>query len=165
MNKMQLWLRDYERSRHSKQPNESWVSSKYDTQLPWKELQQTYIPSLHMNWGQCCSALKRSWKAYEIAGRNGEPRGDIAWRIRNIQTQMGIEKSDFPELEGMETDDEETSEEETELRREEKEESGGDSNLNFTTNEEGSEYTEQWSEQDKQLRREEREAEDDWWFS
>jgi hypothetical protein len=121
MNKMQLWLRDYERSRHSKQPNESWVSSKYDTQLPWKELQQTYIPSLHMKWGQCCSALKRSWKAYEIAGRNGEPRGDIAWRIRNIQTQMGIEKSDFPELEGMETDDEETSEEETELRREEKE--------------------------------------------
>ena len=37
---------------------------------------------------------------------------------------MGIEKFDFPELEGMETDDEETSEEETELRREEKEESG-----------------------------------------
>jgi hypothetical protein len=34
---------------------------------------------------------------------------------------MGIEKSDFPELEGMETDDEETSEEETELRREERE--------------------------------------------
>ncbi len=60
----------------------------------------------------------------------------------------------------METDDEETSEEET---REEKE--VGDSNLNFGTNEEGSEYTEQWSEQDKQLRREEREAEDDWWFS
>src|SRR5215469_15390000 len=158
LNKMQLLLRDYERSRHSKQRNESWVSSKYDTQL-----QQTYVPSLHMR-GQCCSALKRSWKAYEIAGRNGEPRGDIAWRIRNIQTQMGIEKSDFPELEGMETDDEETSEEETELRREEKEESGGDSNLNFGTNEEGSEYTEQWSEQDKQLLREKREAEDDWWF-
>jgi hypothetical protein len=54
---------------------------------------------------------------------------------------MGIEKSDFPELEGMETDDDETSEEETELRREEKEESGGDSNLNFGTNEEASEYT------------------------
>ena len=50
-------------------------------------------------------------------------------------------------------------------RREEKEESGGDSNLNFGTNEEGSEYTVQWSEQDKQLRREEREAEDDWWFT
>jgi hypothetical protein len=153
MNKMQLWLRDYERSRHSKQPNESWVSSKYDTQLPWKVLQQTYIPSLHMNWGQCCSALKRSWKAYEIAGRNGEPRRDIAWRIRNIQTQMGIEKSDFPELEGMETDDEE---------------SGGDWSLNFGTSEETSEYTDEWSEQDKQLRREEREAEqenDDWWFS
>jgi hypothetical protein len=114
-----------------------------------------------LNWGQCCSALKRSWKAYEIAGRNAEPRGDIAWRIRNIQTQMGIEKSDFLELEGTETDDEETSEGETELRREEKEESGGDSNLNFATNEEGSE---QWSKQDKQLRREEREAEDDWWF-
>jgi len=97
-------------------------------------------------------------KAYEIAGRNGEPRGDIAWRIRNIQTQMGIEKCDFPELEGVETDDEETSEEKTELRREEKEESGGDSNLNFGTNEEWSEYTEQWSEQDKQLRKE-REAE------
>ena len=117
MNKMQ-WLRDYERSRHSKQPNESWVSSKYDTQLPWKELQQTYIPSLHMNWGQCCSALKRSWKAYEIAGRLGEPRGDIAWRIRNIQTQMGIEISDFPELEAI-RNNASTRERGCSLRREE----------------------------------------------
>ena len=65
----------------------------------------------------------------------------------------GNRKCDFPELEGVETDDEETSEEKTELRREEKEESGGDSNLNFGTNEEWSEYTEQWSEQDKQLRK------------
>ncbi|MGC2574708.1 MAG: hypothetical protein WA364_24605 [Candidatus Nitrosopolaris sp.] len=159
LNKMQLLLRDYERSRHSKQRNESWVSSKYDTQL-----QQTYVPSLHMR-GQCCSALKRSWKAYEIAGRNGEPRGDIAWRIRNIQTQMGIEKFDFPELEGMETDDEETSEEETELRREEKEESGGDSNLNFGTNDGLNIQSSGASRINNYVERREREAEDDWWFS
>lgn len=100
------------------------------------------------------------WKRYKIAGRTGEPRSDLAWKINQIQKAMGIEKSEFPELEGMESTDEEI-----ELRREEREESGGDWNLNFGTTEEGSEYTEQWSEQDKQLRREEREAEDDWWFS
>src|SRR5215469_7257433 len=146
MNEMQLWLRDYERSRHSKQPNESWVSSKYDTQLPWKELQQTYIPSLHMNWGQCCSALKKSWKAYKIAGRNGEPRGDIAWRIRSIESALGIEKSEFPELEGM--DDEEMTDKEIQLKREEIEAEAE----NWWGLEE---YTEGWSEEDKQLKREE----------
>jgi hypothetical protein len=116
--------------------SESWISSKYDTQGHWQEVQQIWIPELQMNWGRAVSALRKSWTAYRIAGRNGEPRADLAYRIRSIQSSLGIEKSTFPELEGM--DDEESNEisdEETELRREEKEESGGDWNLNFGTNE------------------------------
>ena len=159
---MRKWLVNYERQLHSKEnkePNDSWISSKYDTQnMHWQELQQLYLPELNMRWGPAVSALKKLWKSYKIAGRTGEPRSDLAWKINQIQKAMGIEKSEFPELDGMETDDEESTDEEIESRREEREESGGDP-------EEGSEYTEQWSEQDKQLRREEREAEDDWWFS
>ena len=126
MNEMQRWIRNYERRRHlPREPSEFWSSTKYDIQgSHWEEMQQTYIPELRMCFGPACSALKRSWKAYRIAGRNGEPRGDIACRIRSIQSALGIERSEFPELEGMGMDDEgeETmTDEEIQLRREENE--------------------------------------------
>src|SRR5215471_5703577 len=156
--KIQLWLRDYERSRHSKQPNESWISSKYDIQgLPWQELQQIYLPELGMCWGPACNSLKKLWKSYKIAGRNGEPRRDIAWKINAIQKAMGIEKSEFPELEGSETSDEEMTDEEIQLKREEREDAG---DWGFEKPEES--YTDEWSEEDKQLRREEIAEGDDW---
>ena len=148
---------NYERMRlKSNTPNESWISSKYDIQgMPWQELQQIYLPELRMCWGPACNSLKKLWKAYKIAGGNGEPRGHFAWKIRNIESAMGIKKSDFPELEGI--NDEELTDEEIQLRRD-----VGD--WGFEKGVEES-YTEEWSEEDKQLRREEREAEDDWWFS
>ncbi|MGA9150674.1 MAG: hypothetical protein WBZ36_08850 [Candidatus Nitrosopolaris sp.] len=150
MNKMQLWLRDYKARRHSKQskePNELWHSSKYDFSDP--DVRLEYVPEMGCSVGGCISALKKLWKSYKIAGRNGEPRGDIAWNIRNLQGSLGIERSHFPELEGMDDDEENI------LKSEEDEE-------NFGTNEP------YWSEEDKQLLKEELEAEkenDDWWFS
>src|SRR5215469_18944106 len=149
MKEMQRWLRDYDRLRLDPDtPNES---SKYDIEgMPWQELQQIYLPELGMCWGPACNSLKKLWKSYKIAGRNGEPRRDIAWKINQIQNAMGIEKSEFPELEGMETGYEEmTVEEEIELRREENEDAD---DWEFET------------EEYKQLRKEQREAEDDWWF-
>jgi hypothetical protein len=86
-----------------------------------------------MNYGRAVSALRKSWTAYRIAGRNGEPRADLALRIVRIQSALGIEKSVFPELQGMEMHDEELSEEEIELRKEEKQENGGDWSFNFAT--------------------------------
>src|SRR5215472_10140837 len=98
MNKMKL--RDYERSRHSKQPNESWISSRYDIQgMHWQELQHLYLPELNMRWGPAVSALKKLWKSYKIAGRTGELRSDLALKINRVQVIMGL-KSEFPELEG-----------------------------------------------------------------
>jgi len=168
---MQSWIRNYERVRHSKQHNESWVSSKYDIEgIHWTDLQQIYLPELGMCFGPACSALRKSWRQYKIAGRNGEPRGDLAYRIVRIQRALGIPQSDFPELQGMEMDDEELTDEEVQLQIEEKQENGSrDWNLNFGTSEERSElYTDEWSKEDKQLHREEREVEkenDDWWFT
>ena len=119
MDEMRKWLMNYERMRlKSSTPNESWISSKYDIQgMPWQELQQIYLPELRMCWGPACNSLKKLWKSYKIAGRNGEPRRDIAWKINAIQKAMGIQKSEFPELEGMEMD-EELTEEEIQLKRE-----------------------------------------------
>ena len=91
---------------------------------------------LGCHWGGACSALKKLWKSYRIAGRNYgvDSRRDICWKIRNIQNALGIEKTHFEELEGM-IDDEESEEglsvEEVELQREEKEENGGYWNLHF----------------------------------
>ena len=63
---MQLWLRDYERSRHPKRSNESWISSRYNIQgKHWQELQQLYLPELNMRWGPASSALRKSWYTYE----------------------------------------------------------------------------------------------------
>jgi len=146
---MQLWLKDYEARRHSKpkELKESWQSSKYDFSDP--DVRLEYVPEMGCSVGGCISALKKLWKSYKIARRNGEPRGDIAWNIRNLQGSLGIERSHFPELEGMDDDEENI------LKSEEDEE-------NFGTNEP------YWSEEDKQLLKEELEAEkenDDWWFS
>src|SRR5215469_322306 len=149
MNDMQKWLANYERLRHSKQPNESWISSKYDIQgMHWQELQQIFLPDLNMNFGQAISALKKSWKAYNIAGRNGTYRTDIAYRIRSIQNAMGIEKSEFPELEGMGDEDQELTDEEVQLKREEQENAD-----DWGFEKPGESYTDEWSEEDKQLRR------------
>ncbi len=169
LNKMQLWLRDYERSRHSKQPNESWISSKYDIQgLPWQELQQIYLPELGMCWGPACYLLKKLWKCYKIAGRNGEPRGDIAWKINRIQSSMGIEMSQFPELEGLNDFEEyqdrdqdlgkRMTDEEIQLKREEMEDSD---NLSWGEKPEKT-FSEDWSEEDEKLRQEEIAEGDDW---
>ena len=81
-----------------------------------------------MCWGPACNSLKKLWKSYKIAGRNGEPRRDTAWKINAIQKAMGIQKSEFPELDGMEMD-EELTEEEIQLKREEREDAGGLKNL------------------------------------
>jgi hypothetical protein len=175
MKSMQRWLRNYENSRHSKnpkEPNEFWTSSKYPIEnMDWRQVQQIYIPELGCHWGGACSALKKLWKSYRIAGRNYgvDSRRDICWKIRNIQTALGIEKTHFEELEGM-IDDEESEEglsvEEVELQREEKEENGGDWNLHFDYRERSKPTTDEWSSEDKQLLQEEiaeEQENDDWW--
>jgi hypothetical protein len=165
VSQMRRWLQDYESRRSSKipkEPNEHWVSSKYDTQnMHWTELQQLYLPELGMCWGPACSSLKRLWKSYKIAGRSEEARSDIAWKIRNIQRSMGIQETFFEELEGMDDEEEALSAEEAKLQREEQEE--GEWNISIGTSPES--YTDEWSPLDKQLKREEEEANDDWWFS
>lgn len=67
---------------------------------------EEYVPEMGCSVGGCISALRKSCTAYRIAGRNGEPRGDLAWRINRLQTSLGVERSNFPELEGELTDDE-----------------------------------------------------------
>ncbi len=122
MKEMQRWLRDYDRLRLDPDtPNESWVSSKYDIEgMHWTELQQIYLPELGMCWGPACSALRKSWYAYKMAGRQGGYRGDIAFRINRIQAAMGIPKIEFHELDPGWVD-EQLTEEEIQLRREEEE--------------------------------------------
>jgi hypothetical protein len=113
--------------------------------------------------GACLQFIKKLWKSYKIAGRTGEPRADIAYSIRSVQSALGIGRSEFPELEGMydEDPDRELTAEEIQLRREEAEEDGGWDDLNFGTSErsELEPYPEEWSDEDEQLCREE------WWFS
>jgi hypothetical protein len=50
-----------------------------------------------MSLTSAISSLKGSWQNYKIAGRNGETREDIKYRINFIQDSLGLEQS-FPEL-------------------------------------------------------------------
>lgn len=161
MRKMTSWLKNYENRKLDKQgwqSDESWQSNKYDFNDPSVRLE--YVPEMKCSVGGCISALKKNWRAFYIAGRNGEPRGDIAWRINHIQDALGLSLTEFYEYPGIYQSREEESNEDQDLtveeiqaQREEKAESDGVWNLNPGTSEE-------WSELDRKLLREELEAEE-----
>jgi hypothetical protein len=143
-NKMQLWLRDYERRRvrDNKEPNESWAQSKFGPQnMDWRTAQQIYLPSLNLTVGQAWHGLKKLWKSYKISGRNGESRTLTAYEINRYQVALDLPRSDLPELEGIVSDyefeEEEVQEQEQDLTADEI----------------------------QQLKREDVEAEQDWWIS
>ncbi len=145
---MQKWLAAYENSRHSKnpgyppskEPNESWSSSKYGA-MEWREAQQIYLPSLNMCVGPAWNKLKRLWRNYKRNGRTGQYRSDIAYEIVRYQAGLDIPRSDLPELEGI-------------------------SDYEFgDSDQETNERPEEWSMEDEILLREEKEAKDDWWIS
>src|SRR5215831_16897569 len=93
------WIKSYEKRRF-KEPNESWICSKYGI-MDWREAREIYLPSIGVNVGVAWNSLKKLWKSYKIAGRTGEPRRDIAWKINRLQAGLDLERSEFPELEGM----------------------------------------------------------------
>lgn len=50
--------------------------------------------------GQTWGALKKAWKAYKIAKiQNDEARmKEYATRIRTLQDELGLKKSEFPDI-------------------------------------------------------------------
>jgi hypothetical protein len=102
---MQLWLRDYERSRHSKQPNESWAQSKFGN-LPWREAREIWLPEVNMTVGFTWNRLRKLWRRYKISGSNGDSRLQTAYEINRLQSVLDLPRSDFPELEGVVSDHE-----------------------------------------------------------
>lgn len=124
------WLKEYDDLRTNPDGiNERWTSSKYDIQgLNWRELSEIEILDYPdqdgnpLNWGQVCSALKKTWKSFNSQQRlEGRYRGDLAYRIIKIQRALGIEESVFPEL-NQEWVDYELTLEEKQLKKEEIEE-------------------------------------------
>ena len=69
--------------------------------MDWREARQIYLPSLNMSVGQAWNRLKKLWKSYKIAGRNGESRSFQAYEIVRHQVALDLPRSDLPELEGM----------------------------------------------------------------
>jgi hypothetical protein len=54
------------------------------------------ILSINVTWG----ALKRCWKGYKIAHREGDEKRQILYakRIRKLQYDLGIKITEFPSL-------------------------------------------------------------------
>ena len=50
--------------------------------------------------GQTWGALKKSWKAYKIAKiqKDESKMREYATRIRTLQGELGVKKSEFPDL-------------------------------------------------------------------
>lgn len=122
MKSMDRWLQRYENSRHNfgqpGQPNQSWASSKYDTQnMTWSEVSQIYVDDLGMTFGSAINSLKKLWFSYKTARKSGAYRADICYKINEVKKALGLPKSRFPELEGIE--EEESDQEQAQLRAEE----------------------------------------------
>jgi hypothetical protein len=132
MNSFRRWLDNYEAKRHggiNDGVKENWISTKFDFSDPNVRLE--YVPELRCNVGGCISSLKKSWKAYRIAKRySPQETRYLSFRIRTLQEALGIETTDFEELDGLlpeesidgvnqSTEDEELSNEEATLCREE----------------------------------------------
>jgi hypothetical protein len=101
--------------------------------MDWREAQQIYLPSLNMSVGQAWNRLKKLWKSYKIAGRNGESRSLQAYEIVRYQSALDLPRADLPELEEIGITEDEFNQED------------------------------EWSDMDEQLRREEQiEKNDDW---
>jgi hypothetical protein len=148
VSQMRRWLQRNENSRHNfgqhGQPSEFWRSSKYDTQnLSWKELSEIDVDDLGMTFGAAINSLKKLWFSYKMSRKSGTGyRADIAWKINEVKSALGLPKSHFPELEGME----EESAEEAQLRAEEEQENQQEDDWNV----------------DQVLGREENGQEDEW---
>lgn len=91
----------YKKLKEPRQPNPNWISDKYDLQ---SMTQETWIPELQCTYGGACSAFKKLWKKYKILGDKGEQRSDVAYNIVKIEAALGMEKSQFPELEHLDLD-------------------------------------------------------------
>jgi hypothetical protein len=157
------WITSYDKSRHkhSRVPNESWISTKYDFQnTPWKILQKTYVPELRMNIGAAISAIKKNWKLYRMDdGR--EPRSSIAFKLVRLESGLGLEPlSHFPELEGINLEQEFCSEKESQLRREEQAERDQEVSWDSWTAEDSADDGD-WDFKKSKLGEQE---ENDWWI-
>ena len=83
----------------------SFHSSKYPfiNTLPWQE-QQQFLCDNGSTWGQNCSSLKKAWKGLKIARMTGNEVELLYYMslVNEIQDVLGINKTYFPELAGIE---------------------------------------------------------------
>jgi len=60
-----------------------------------------------MTFGAAINSLKKLWFSYKMAGKSGTGyRADIAYKINEVKRALGLPRSRFPELEGMEEEEE-----------------------------------------------------------
>jgi hypothetical protein len=72
-----------------------WISDKYDFSDP--DVRLDFVPEMGCSVGGCMSALKRSWKSYKAARREGYADRclELEYRINSIQAALGIEECSF----------------------------------------------------------------------
>ena len=167
------WLVNYENERMQNYDgqNGTLVSSKFDlTGISWDEIRDLETDLLDqngepMNFGRSFEALRKTWRSFKLARKNGSPAPELALRILKLQNGLGLPLADFEqELErygGMEMAIRELDNEDEEiiLKREERQSMLESLGVN---NDDSSEWSE-WSEGDdlngaelsKQLRKEE----------
>ena len=84
--------------------NPDWQSHKYDLS-DWRSAQQIYLPELGMKLGPATNKMKKLWRLWHKAQREGTPKRDHAYNIAKIQYAIGlINPTQFDELQNMDLD-------------------------------------------------------------
>ncbi|MFY9796150.1 MAG: hypothetical protein WAK17_29000 [Candidatus Nitrosopolaris sp.] len=72
-----------------------WISDRYDFTDP--EVRNDFVSEMGYSVGGCISMLRKSWKAYKAARREGcaDLCLGLEYRINSIQAALGIEECSF----------------------------------------------------------------------
>src|SRR5215813_13489665 len=97
------WLVQYENERLGKYngQNTTLISSKFDLNgLSWNEIRELETDILDQNgepmtFGRTFEALRKTWRSFKLARKNGSPAPELALRILKLQNGLGLPLADF----------------------------------------------------------------------
>lgn len=93
------WIIDYENKRMGNYNGQN--TSLAQSSTSWAEIRDLEVPDLldqngePMTFGRTFEALRKSWRSFKLARKNGSPAPELALKILRLQNGLGLPLADF----------------------------------------------------------------------